>query len=297
MSIWLPKPHLSASQINGFEFCPRKYYYNNIEGIKIVTPALLVGKSAHTPLEAYYDSIIDGESFSKRDAHGLFLKEFNKHRSIVDDWLGKKESDYTHPAIDLLSLHIDSIAPFIDPVKIEEYFELDIDGIKIVGYIDLQTDKAIYDHKFRVKAGKPRLDPKTDLQLSLYAYYTGAKKVGFILHWLEKKRHSKRLVPQAGIFTGERNQKHIDDMKDAVKSTAEKITQYKEEGDFPRRENPRMCNTRNWTCEFYDRCWKHRRKTERKIRKTLQEIDKPATYIDEDFGIEVMEEEEIDLPF
>jgi len=321
MDIWLPKSHLSISQIKLLNTCPRKYYYNYIEGLWTQSPYLIAGGAAHAALEQnYLHKMETGRDMDVQEVLKLFEKEFNDNKGQIEDWSNKTEEEFIQMGRAMLAAHMKNLSGNIKPVSIEKEIWLEFDGIPVLGYIDVETDDAILDHKFKFSARDPLkdYDPDNDMQLTLYAFATDKKEVGFNLHWFEVRKFEdkdekgkirrdkngrpiiiEKLWPRAEVFKSSRNKDDFKKLHDTVVSAAYTIDEYKKNGDFPKIDQ-RKCP---FWCEFKEMCWGKREETDRRVWETLvlgnemksQETDNVRDKLDDILSPE--ENNDIELPF
>jgi len=321
MDYILPKPHLSISQIKLLKACPRKYYFNYVEGLGSITPYLVAGGATHTALEKnYIHKIETGEDLPLNEVLRVFQEEFARNKHRIDNWVNKSEEEFVAMGRAMLAAHMKHLAGSVDPISTEMEIRLEFDGVPILGYVDLETSEYILDHKFKFSAKNPlkNYDPDEDMQLTLYAFATGKKKVGFNLHWFElrrkevKDKHGRikrdrngrpvvveKLWPVARTFTATRKKEHFDRLNDTVVEAAEAITKYTVNGDFPKVEqNSQEC----YWCEFKNLCWGKREETDRRVWETLvlgkRQKKEPSTdEVLDKLDEVIIDDKDVELPF
>ncbi len=167
----MDKMTLSASRIQTYETCPLRFKMEadwNLPSEPVA--AMQFGNAVHTALKGYYDAVIAGRKLSREQ----FLSVFEEQLSIsaFDD--PHQKELYRAQGADQLGEFYDlrNRELMADVLSTEKFFELNIDGVKVVGRID-RTDRladgsiAIVDYK----TGSPRDQDDADasLQLSIYA--------------------------------------------------------------------------------------------------------------------------------
>ncbi|MGD9697459.1 RecB family exonuclease [Acinetobacter sp.] len=250
--LWLPKPHLSISQIKSMEFCERKYYFQSVEGVKSDGIAPVFGGIAHAALEFNYaNKITTGHDLPVSVVQKHFRDNFLIKQKEVTDWEGRNPADVLKLGEAFVAFHMLHMALTIpQPTAVEQSFETIINGVKLVGFADLLTDSTVYDHKFSMTPGKQKLNVDTDMQLSLYAKVFNKEKVGFNLHWLGDNGK-----PAGTTVTSIRGLDDFKKLDEAVTACATKIDANKNKGDFPKTAFACKGKKSGWVCEFYDLCW------------------------------------------
>ena len=216
------KDYISASQINTYLTCGRKYMYRYEQGLRIPSSsgALIRGRAIDETANDHF--VKKADEYAETFDTGLNKDDFvdlavTKHDEIADvetpdDW--KKEADTsrdkTSKFADLYhGTHGDKLkAKDVDSVQKEikahikfpetEFSEsLEID---FLGYIDLiGADNTVVDNK--VKGRNTYGNLARDLQLALYSWVTGIKKVAIALILDKKEPESKYLtrnIPDSG---------------------------------------------------------------------------------------------------
>jgi len=159
---------LSHSSIKLYEDCPKKWYFKYIEKLpEKEKPFFSFGKSLHSALEFLY-----------KDQGLLFpsLEELLKTYEQV--WLTKgyespeSEENYKAEGRQILTEYYEkNKAVFRRPLAVEHQFNLEVSGIKVIGFID-RIDKVAGDRLSIVdyKTGKEitRKRAATDPQLTMY---------------------------------------------------------------------------------------------------------------------------------
>jgi putative RecB family exonuclease len=159
---------LSHSSINLYLDCPKKWHFKYIEKVPEKPRHFFsFGKTVHNTLEYFYDVKVTPPPS---------LEEILTH--YEDNWIAegykdkKQEEDYRRQGKRILeeyyAKHIDS---FRIPYFTEYGFNLEVNGVKVVGYID-RIDKNDDDTLTIVdyKTGKaiPKTRAATDAQLTMY---------------------------------------------------------------------------------------------------------------------------------
>lgn len=147
----------SASSINEFEKCPRRWYYTYIEqrpAPESVQQAL--GTAVHAAIEANMRYKLDTGVLLEREAlEATFWDEFNEAWDRSDGWHEADAIAAGTDGIRLTLLHHETVAPGIDPLWIEEPVQFEINGVPYSGVIDL-VDARGRIRDWKTTARKPR---------------------------------------------------------------------------------------------------------------------------------------------
>lgn len=149
----LKNDYISASQIEWFLNCPISYKYVYVDGAKRLPPNLYmaVGSAIHEALAFNFKQKIK----SRKDLHAQEVIEAFDNFFKVEIAKLSNPSPSTILTLELqgrnlLQGYIDTMAPGLQPIAVEEEFEIQLQSvdIKIKGFIDLVTeDGIIRDHK------------------------------------------------------------------------------------------------------------------------------------------------------
>jgi hypothetical protein len=140
--------HISCSSIGMYEFCPRKYYYRYLLGVKFPkTAALHFGSAVDDSLNFYYEEKIKGTPPPLSAVHAQFFEEFAKgYDEVVWGDVKPKQLQKNGPAIiDAYIKAFDSITKATD-VQTEVRIPLE-NGGQLLGYIDILEEEAVVDTK------------------------------------------------------------------------------------------------------------------------------------------------------
>lgn len=162
----------SFSRLDTFHNCKRLYYYNYVikerSGDNIYS---FLGSIAHELTQA-----IIQEQETNESALQKFIEAVDDAEMLGLEWISENvKNNY----VSCISHFFENYNPIRnDTIRIEDYFEIDIKGTIVRGYIDLwyRIDDAIYiiDLKTSSKFSKKEL-PKKSRQLLLYAIALGEK--------------------------------------------------------------------------------------------------------------------------
>lgn len=244
--------HISHSQLNLYDMCPRAWQYRYID--KIYTPsspALVEGDCYHRTLEYNFKyKMRTGEDIDINIIPDVFSKHWD---DILDsseiDWGSANKMHVRDEGSALACKYIEEIAPNIQPTFVERWFEAEVAGVKFVLRADLMDqNSAIIDHKTSGRRYTQK-DTDNDLQASAIAYVIG-KPIIFYNHVAVKKR-----APEIQILRTYRTQDDIDWWLDKATCTIELMRS----GYYPPNITSWLCGDKY--CGFYERCKGHLRKT------------------------------------
>lgn len=193
------KPHLSCSQISMYLRCPKQYEFRYIDGIKEPPGvALIEGTSHHDTNEINnIHKMKTGKDKPAKAQSKAFADIFNTNSKEIKKWDEKKDV-IIQRGQKLQEYYIQKVAPRLFPSMVEDYVEINLGGIKIIGYMDVggklasliktkvKEDIAL-DYKITSRL-KSEDQLKSDLQLTFYGWQFSAKnekinrdnmKVGF----------------------------------------------------------------------------------------------------------------------
>ena len=162
----------SFSKLDTFKTCPRSYYLTYISKIDRSNNVYgFLGGRFHECLE-----MLQKKEITKEEAIEKFKSDIETSEMFEMTFpTEKSKKNY----IDCLMLYLDSYERIpIEEFETEEYFEFDINGVIMRGYIDLYfiKENSIYvlDYKTSSKFSKKDLEKK-EKQLILYGMYLQEK--------------------------------------------------------------------------------------------------------------------------
>lgn len=229
------KELFSFSKIDSFHNCPRNYYYTYIlhqRGADNIYSFL--GTTAHNLVEQLYKNEI-----TKDKAVEEFLQAVDEADMLGLKWLSENTKI---KYVGCITHFFNNFEPINnDSITIEEYFETDICGIIMRGYIDMyyiqNNTLHIIDFKTSSKFDKKTLQHKK-VQLYLYAYALKEKfqnkdiKIGFDMlkyainkRGTLKERNSFDLFDEfkEGYVWVEFNNQSIEELKEYIQTALNKI--------------------------------------------------------------------------
>lgn len=165
--------HVSHSQLSMWLRCPRQWEYRYVKGIKLApSGALVEGGCYHDTLEFNFkQKIKTGNDYSVDDWEGIFSTFWDKRLSEEEvDWEGQSPDNLKMEGIGLVREYATSVAPTIQPVKVEETYYSNVAGVTFICRIDLETDTGlIIDHKTSSRK-YGQIDVDYDMQASAEAF-------------------------------------------------------------------------------------------------------------------------------
>ncbi|MBL4951069.1 PD-(D/E)XK nuclease family protein [Neobacillus sp. YIM B02564] len=224
----------SFSRLETFHNCKRNFYYtyilDNRSGESIYT---YLGTVCHELTEA-----IIQKQMTNDDAVIQFIEAVDDAEMLDLRWISDNvKNNYVNCIVHFF----ENFSPIDNPtIRIEDYFEIDINGVTIIGYIDLWymigNDIYIIDLKTSSKFSKKDL-PKKSRQLLLYAIALSEKYPDYKIHlqfnmlkYVLKngklfERNKLNLFDEFpdGIVEVDFNEESIQDVKDYVINTVKEI--------------------------------------------------------------------------
>lgn len=232
----LPKGYLSKSAIEMYLRCPQQYYRRYIKGIKEPPGVALVEGSAHGEALNFNNLtyIKSKSNLPVRVVVEKFCDEFSTRSREVpkQDWIqtGQTKDKVIARGKLLLPNYFKAWGNIIRPISVEEYIEVSMGGVPVVGYIDVDTEERIWDYKVVGKM-KSQGEADTDIQLSIYSRAKKKRQVGFMCL-------TKTANAVVGGVTSKRTNGDWTAADELIKSVADAI----KKGAFP------MCHPGGWNC-------------------------------------------------
>jgi putative RecB family exonuclease len=167
----LPSGYLSVSQINKYMNCPKQYEFSYIQGIpESKSSALVVGSSFHKVIEESNRRKLEtGELLPEEEMQAIYDEYWHK-KNIDIDWKEEEdqEAEYQRGLL-MAQAYMNDIGKQLEPIGYEARFDVEVEGIPLIGYIDLiEKDGSIRDLKTSRKSPAKDMADKS-LQLTGYA--------------------------------------------------------------------------------------------------------------------------------
>lgn len=254
---------LSNSQIGTWLRCPRQWEFRYVKGLKLPPKGVMIqGSAYHGALKANFEHKLKAEAdlgltdvldafstYWNERLHGKYGDRGKEEGLISDiDWEGQNPGVLKDEGISLVSEYHRLIAPNIIPIAVESEGRVRIDdSLEILGYIDLDVEKEVIDHKLRGRAF-PQADADRDFQVHTYCFLR--KKQNFAFHVAIKKK-----VPEIQIIKVHKTDADINWWLQAVKQVAAQI----DSGIAPPNTNGWWCSYK--FCGYHSLCQKMRTTT------------------------------------
>lgn len=190
--------HLSASMINTFLECPRKFQKRYVERFKLekATDHLPLGTAFHAAMEAANNALKEGgpcEQFTEEQR-----EEFLQIYRRLAIKLGLSNMSSFDEGIDLVEKALDRMSTNKTVLGVEvEFSIITPDGVPIMGFIDSieqlsDTELLVNDYKTS-RIAKSTEEARGDIQLAMYDYAASIMYPGYKTIWvqLDYIRHDK----------------------------------------------------------------------------------------------------------
>jgi hypothetical protein len=237
--------HLSASSIETYRDCPRKFYLRYV--LKIPSQGdvgLVSGRAMHYGAEVALRAKMDGDDPTWEYVYDRVRKsavEELDREEILDDSRGHA----IDRSVRLTKAWFDEVFEQIEPMRVEEWLDVLIEGIKVVGRLDCQTkDGRVHDWKTKNKTPSES-DAYKKVQAEIYTFASGGAPVTF--HYMVDLKKGVT-VHQQSVETPQEIDLFMEFAQDTVYHTAKAIRA----GAFPRNRNSYLCSEK-W-CPFYEGC-------------------------------------------
>jgi CRISPR/Cas system-associated exonuclease Cas4 (RecB family) len=197
---------VSASRLALWSSCRLKFYFKYVMQLeKPATPALHVGKTVHSILQAWNMARWKGIVMDHAGIGEKFIQCWNEEQLGQDIDFNGEEQKEKDTALALIDLYLKQtpIPEDEKPQAVEIWLEADLakHGLpRLIGIIDLvRAGGKIVDFKTSGQTPNPeRVAHQTEIQLTsyglLYRDATGQKESGFELHHLVKVKSPKLVV-------------------------------------------------------------------------------------------------------
>jgi len=241
--------HISWSQINTWQRCPRQWYYRYVMGLKMrPSGALIEGSCYHTALEVNFkQKVTSKEDLPISDCldvfSGAWEARVKQEESI--DWEDEEPGKLKDEGIWLVRTYLETTSPSVQPVEVEKPYVRMIGSVPAVGVVDLTDIKErVIDHKTSNKMYQQE-DVDKDDQITTYAFLKNRAIVGQV-HVAVKP--TKTLPPRIIVMKTFRTDAHIKWWLDMVTGILEQM----KTGNAPPRPYGWWCSPR--FCGYYDMC-------------------------------------------
>lgn len=202
----LPKSHISISQVNTYLRCPLQYYWRYVENLRIPPPsAVTFGRATHAAIEHNYrHKMMTGSDVPVKEAQEAFAYAFDQMAPETQFEEGESPGALKDEGVRCTALYMTEVAPAVQPVAVEEEFELEFENTEhtLKGVVDLiDASGTIIDTKTTKRA--PAADTlERDLQLTTYSlgYRTlkGEAEAGLRMDHIVRTKQPKIVSLSAG---------------------------------------------------------------------------------------------------
>jgi RecB family exonuclease len=204
---------VSASRLGLWSNCRLKFFFKYVLRLeKPATPALHVGKTIHSVLQAWNLARWKGQLLNHNRVREIFAQSWDEEQLEQNiDWAGEEQKE-RDGALALVELYLkDTPIPQDEkPQAVEIWLEADLlrHGLpRLIGIIDLvRAGGKIVDFKTSGQTPNPeRVAHQTEIQLTsysiLYREATGQIESGFELHHLVKTKTPKLVITPLAPIT------------------------------------------------------------------------------------------------
>lgn len=235
---------LSATKVKQYLDCPHSFYLQYIVKIPQKTSSPLIeGQAMHKVMEiANKEKIKDGVPWKKERFVSAWGDIWQTRKKDVEDWTDGDNPDSVEGRGNALvadysrQLAFDITAQKAETV--EQELVKDTQVTPVIAHVDLISDTPrVLDYKVTKNASRYNAD--TSIQLGLYSWITGIKKVGYVFF-------KKLKTPKVEVVVAERSKISVDRVLNVVNDVAKAIKL----GDFP------CTDPSSWKCqEAYCSVW------------------------------------------
>lgn len=185
--IVLPTGYLSPSQVGCYQRCPHQYYFRYILKKRTPPGALMAqGTACHKGAEVTNHHIVDhGVPASNELVTSAYSDSYEEGAAAIEDWGDIDRGVAKDQGITLITKYNEEFAPDVKPYVapdgtrgIEEKIEVDVNGIPMLGFIDLvdANDLTGFSAAELALIQDNGLTPPPELLRSVVDYKTKAKK-------------------------------------------------------------------------------------------------------------------------
>lgn len=177
----IPLRSLSASSINLFVSCPEAFRTKYIlDRPEKMFGQRFMGACDHKTVEEVVSRIHAGVTVTRSDVPEIYKTTWSNliEENGEVEWKDDDPNVMYERGLAMAQLYVDEVVPTFVPVEIEQKVEIEIDGIKVKGYIDLKCiNKATGEIVIRERktTGQKQAKPKSRwrFQGRLYQLMTG----------------------------------------------------------------------------------------------------------------------------
>lgn len=238
--------HVSHSQLDMWQRCPKQWEYRYVHGLKIPpSGALVEGRCYHEALEQNFrQKITSGEDLPLDHCLDMFSTAWDA--TLLEEelvvWENLDPEAIKDEGIGLVREYMVSVSPIVQPEKVEEAYVSEVAGVRFVRVIDLvDILGVVVDHKTSGRSYTQN-DVDKSLEASASAFALN-RPIIFYNHVAIKTR-----IPKIQLIKTYRTQADIDWWTDM----AARIILQMKSGIAPPRPTGWWCSPR--FCGYYERC-------------------------------------------
>jgi RecB family exonuclease len=250
---------LSHSSLSTFRRCKVRYYWSYM--MNLVTPSGVGqarGTIGHAALALWYTNM---GKMSEEDRDKASMKLAGDMLSVVEVERDESMQSEWELLNVILPRYFDWARAndnFTEIIDIEHKFEISIDGLPLIGYIDgiVRINKSIWllEHKFnkQVRTSHIDLDPQMSIYL-LAARKEGINAAGVLYNVVrvaEGGKASSEPVERRQVF---RNQEGLDFIEKELSVQMKEMKAAHEAGSIPYLYRTQTADC-SWDCSYYDAC-------------------------------------------
>ena len=192
---------VSASRLSLFLQCRLKFYFRYVLSLqKPKSPALHLGNSVHIVLKAWNKARWINKTLTLGQLHEVYDKAWADQIDDPVKWDDDEdEAKLSGWRLCDTYLRETPIPLNTKPDAVEVSIEAELNGIKLIGVLDLVQQKQIIDYKTSSTTPHPeKVQHTTEIQTSTYAilyrHNTGHREHGIQLHHLVKLKNPKVVI-------------------------------------------------------------------------------------------------------
>ena len=250
---------ISYSKFASYIRCPKAYWFRYIEGLVVPPPgSVILGRAFDDTVNAnYLQKITTKQDFSLEEALDTYLDSW---RNAIDevggevDWEGKftegqaeDEKTCVNDGENLVRVYHTNIAPHVQPIDIQKEIKAEVEGIQIIGFLDIEEKNTIIDTKTATKGVWTQDKVDHDQQLVVYSLVYGPKKKYRYDIAERPRKNVKNRTYETKCFYRQISE---EDKKILLEDIYNVILAI-EAGAFPRRKSPQNCRY----CGYKPYCW------------------------------------------
>lgn len=255
---------LRSSSLRCYLECPRKAYYSYVEGLQTMdTPSMAIGTATHET--AAWMLMREIETHALPTVEEVKDKAYDCAHTIaynVDFTSALEEkSKFEDRVIGLSTQYRHEVAPWIQPLEVEASFTLEIQGLTLLGTIDVVGQDGIHETKTTRKIPPKTGDCAHRLQVGLYSLAKPEFNRATLDYLHFSERAGRATKANAGVAHPTRTIRHLpvwieeDDLKQEAQlalHTANYVFEQTQKGIFPR--NPTSCVYWGRACRYLTIC-------------------------------------------